>query len=62
MRNVEIDEKRSLWSQILGLLEEALAQHRSAKVFVRVYDESGFRITPHGAGEGASGGIRQGTA
>jgi hypothetical protein len=62
MPNVEMDEKRSLWNRILGLLEDDLAQRRSAKVFVRVYDQSGFRITPHGAGEGASGGIWQGTA
>ncbi len=32
MRNVEMDEKRSLWDRILGLLEEDLAQRRSAKV------------------------------
>ena len=36
MRNVEMDEERSLWSQIPGLLEEDLAQRRSAMVFVRV--------------------------
>jgi hypothetical protein len=35
MRNVEMDEKRSLWSQIPGLLEKDLAQRRSTKVFVR---------------------------
>jgi hypothetical protein len=44
MPNVEMDEKRSLWSQILGLLEDDLAQRRSAKVFVRVYDQSGFHL------------------
>ena len=36
MRNVETDEKRSLWNRILGLLEEDLAQRRRARVFVRV--------------------------
>lgn len=41
MRNVEMDEKDSLWSQILGLLEEDLARRRSARVFVRVGGESG---------------------
>ena len=41
MRNVEMDEKRPLWSQILGLLQEDLARRRSAKVLVKVRSESG---------------------
>lgn len=44
MRNVEMDEKDSLWSQILGLLEEDLARRRSARVFVRVVGESGTHL------------------
>ena len=41
MRNVEKDETRPLWSQILGLLEEDLARRRNAKVLVKVRSESG---------------------
>ena len=41
MRNVKMDEKRPLWDRILGLLEEDLAQRRSAKVLVRVCGDSG---------------------
>jgi hypothetical protein len=44
MCNVEMDEKRSLWNRILGLLEEDLVQRRTAKVFVRVRDESGIHL------------------
>jgi hypothetical protein len=44
MRNMEIVEKRSLWNQILGLLEEDLAQRRSAKVFVKVRGETGTHL------------------
>lgn len=44
MRNVETDEKRSLWNRILGLLEEDLAQRRRARVFVRVRGESGIQL------------------
>ena len=44
MRNVEMVEKRSLWNQILGLLEEDLAQRRSAKVFVKVRGETGTHL------------------
>jgi hypothetical protein len=44
VRNVETDEKRSLWNRILGLLEEDLAQRRSARVFVRVRGESGIHL------------------
>jgi hypothetical protein len=44
MRNVEMNEKRSLWNRILGLLEEDLVQRRNAKVFVRVRGESGIQL------------------
>lgn len=44
MRNVEMDDKRSLWNRILGLLEEDLAQRRSAKVFVKVRTEFGTHL------------------
>ena len=44
MRNVEMVEKRSLWNQILGLLEEDLAQRRSAKVFVKVRGGTGTHL------------------
>jgi hypothetical protein len=42
MRNMEMDEKRPLWSQIVGLLEQDLARRRSAKVFVKLRTESGI--------------------
>jgi hypothetical protein len=42
MRDVEMDEKRPLWSQILGLLKEDLARRRNAKVLVKVRSESGI--------------------
>jgi hypothetical protein len=44
VRNVETDEKRSLWNRILGMLEEDLAQRRSARVFVRVRGECGVHL------------------
>jgi hypothetical protein len=44
MPNVEMYEKRLLWSQILGLLEEDLARRRNAKVLVRVRSEAGMYV------------------